>query len=272
MVGETVDNGAGTQRVLMKTGTTKTGMKTTVVHAYSMHQVDTSTTSDDQFGDVNTDDDAWLEQAEELQRGTPSDKTDTDPNAPEDSEDNEVTSITSPRASPDATNDTVPKTTSPLVTWNAVLHSRPQTLTPDTVTSSLHTMRIQDTPMDDPTDRQSDTSSEATSSISERIVNVYEEELSIDNMAEWVQWRAPQLAVPLCMWEELRKCEDVDNVTKTVRAITEWLDNIRIMRGSDSWSAFKPPVAVFPDIYKESTLPKVDPKLRQGDQSVLHLC
>ena len=64
--------------------------------AYSMHQVDTSTTSDDQFSDANTNDDAWLEQAEELQRGTPSDKTDTDPSPPEDSEDNEVTSIASP--------------------------------------------------------------------------------------------------------------------------------------------------------------------------------
>ena len=49
----------------------------------------------------------------------------------------------------------------------------------------------------------------------------YEEEPSMDNMVEWVQWRAPQLAVPLWMWEELRKCEDVDNVTRTVRAITE---------------------------------------------------
>ena len=39
--------------------------------AYSMHQVDTSTTSNDQFGDADTNDDAWLEQAEELQRDTP---------------------------------------------------------------------------------------------------------------------------------------------------------------------------------------------------------
>ena len=63
---------------------------------YSMHQVDPSAASDDQFSDVDTDDDAWLEQAEELQRGTPSDKTDTDLSALEDLEDNEVTSITSP--------------------------------------------------------------------------------------------------------------------------------------------------------------------------------
>ena len=87
-------------------------------------------------------------------------------------------------------------------------------------------MPIQDAPMDDPTDRQSDTSSEATTSISACIVKAYEEELSMDNMVEWVQWRAPQLTVPPWMREELRKCEDVDNVTQTVRAITEWLDNV----------------------------------------------
>ena len=29
---------------------------------------------------------------------------------------------------------------------------------------------------------------------------------------------------------------------------------------------------MFPDIYKESTLPKADPKLRPGDQSVLFFC
>ena len=73
-------------------------------------------------------------------------------------------------------------------------------------------MKIQDALMDDPTDRQSDTSSEATSSISARIVKAYEEEPFMDNVVKWVQWRAPQLAVPPWMWEELRKCEDVDNV------------------------------------------------------------
>ena len=83
--------------------------------------------------------------------------------------------------------------------------------------------------MDDPTDRQSDTSSEAASSISACIVKAYEEELSMDNMVEWVQWRAPQLAVPPWMQKELRKCEDVNNVAQTVRAITEWLDNVWIV-------------------------------------------
>ena len=170
---------------------------------------------------MDTNDNSQLEQAEGLQRGTLSDKTDTDLSVPEDSEDNEVTSIMSPQASPDATDDTVPKATSPLVSWNAVLCSRPQTFTPDTVTSSFHTMQIQDALMDDPTDRQSDTSSQATSSISARIVKVYEKGLSMDNMMEWVQWRAPQLAIPPWMGEELRKCEDVENVTQTVRAITE---------------------------------------------------
>ena len=60
--------------------------------------------------------------------------------------------------------------------------------------------------------RHSDTSSEATSSISACIVKVYEEEPSMDHMVKWVQWKTPQLAVPSWMWEELRKCEDVDNV------------------------------------------------------------
>ena len=58
--------------------------------------------------------------------------------------------------------------------------------------------------MDDPMDRQSDTCSEAVSSISACIVKVSEEELPMDNMVEWVQWRTPQLAVPPWMWEELR--------------------------------------------------------------------
>ena len=38
---------------------------------YNMHQVDTSATSNDQFGDTDTNDNAQLEQAEELKRGTP---------------------------------------------------------------------------------------------------------------------------------------------------------------------------------------------------------
>ena len=45
------------------------------------------------------------------------------------------------------------------------------------------------------------------------IVKAYEEEPSMNNMVEWMQRRAPQLAVPTWMWEEFRKCEDVDNVT-----------------------------------------------------------
>ena len=116
-----------------------------------------------------------------------------------------------------------------MVSWNVVLHSRPQTPTPDTVASSLNTMRIQDALMDDPTDRQSDTSSEAASSISSCIVRAFEEELSMDNMVEWMQWRAPQLAILPWMWEEFRKCEDVDNVAQTVRAITKWSDNAQIV-------------------------------------------
>ena len=37
-------------------------------------------------------------------------------------------------------------------------------------------------------------------------------------------------------------------------------------------ACFQKPVALFPDIYRESALPKADPKLRPGDQSVLLLC
>ena len=74
------------------------------------------------------------------------------------------------------------------------------------------------------------------------------------------------------MQDELRKCEDVDNVTRTLRTITEWLDNVQIVQGSDSWPTFEMPVALFPDIYKGSALPKADPKLRPGDQSALLFC
>ena len=80
--------------------------------AYSVHQMDTFATSDDQFGDADTDDNVQLDQAEGLHRGIPSDKTNTDPSVSEDLEDNEVTSIMSPQASPDTTDDTVPKATS----------------------------------------------------------------------------------------------------------------------------------------------------------------
>ena len=73
-------------------------------------------------------------------------------------------------------------------------------------------MQIQDTLMGDPTDRQSDTSNEATSYVSACIMKAYEGELSMDNMAEWVKWRAPQLAVPPRMREELKKYEDIENV------------------------------------------------------------
>ena len=83
--------------------------------------------------------------------------------------------------------------------------------------------------MNDPTDRQNNTSSEATSSISALIVKAYEEEPSMDDMVKWVQWKAPQLAIPPCMQEELGKGEDVNNVTQTVRAIGEWLDNVQIV-------------------------------------------
>ena len=43
----------------------------------------------------------------------------------------------------------------------------------------------------------------------------------MDNMAEWVKWRALQLTIPQWLRKELGRCEDVDNFTQTVRAITE---------------------------------------------------
>ena len=91
----------------------------------------------------------------------------------------------------------------PPKTWEMILHSQPQTPNPETVTLSLKAMQIQDTPMDNPTDRQGDTSSEAASSISTCIMKAYKGELPMDNMAEWVKWRAPQIAVPPWMREEL---------------------------------------------------------------------
>ena len=42
--------------------------------------------------------------------------------------------------------------------------------------------------------------------------------------------------------------------------------------GNDSWPAFETPQALFPDVYKKSALPKVDPELKPGDQSILLLC
>ena len=69
--------------------------------------------------------------------------------------------------------------------------------------SSLNAMQIQNTPVDDPMDRQSNTSSEATSSISAHIIKAYKGEPPMDNMAEWVKWRAPQLAISPWMREEL---------------------------------------------------------------------
>ena len=97
-------------------------------------------------------------------------ETDTSPSTPEDTEDDEVTSIMSPCVPPDTIDDMVPKATSPSETCDAVLCSRPQTPTLEVVPSNLNSMQIQDAPMDDLTDRQSDTSSETASSISAHIV------------------------------------------------------------------------------------------------------
>ena len=67
-------------------------------------------------------------------------------------------------------------------------------------------MQIREVPMDDLVNRQSDTLSEPALSISSHIVKTYEEEPPMNNMTEWVKWRAPQLAVPQWMREELRRC------------------------------------------------------------------
>ena len=168
-----------------------------------MHYGNTSAASDDQFDDVDTDDDAQLSQAEGDQEDIVPGETDTSPSTPEDSGDDEIASITSPQAPPNVLNDTTPKMVLPPQTWKMVLHSQPQTQNPEVITLSLNAVQIQDTPMDDPTDRQSDASSETTSSISAHIMEAYEGELPMDNIAEWVKWRAPQLAVPPWMREEL---------------------------------------------------------------------
>ena len=86
--------------------------------------------------------------------------------------------------------------------------------------------------MEDIKDWHSDTSSEAASSISTCIIRSYENEPPMNKMTEWVKWRAPKLAIPQWMKEELKKCEDVNNVTRRVRAITKWLDNTSIAQGS----------------------------------------
>ena len=79
-------------------------------------------------------------------------KTDTSPSTPEDSGDDEIASITSPQVPPNALDDTAPKMILPPQTWEMVLHSQPHTPNPEVVTSSLNTMQVQDTPMDDPMD------------------------------------------------------------------------------------------------------------------------
>ena len=66
---------------------------------------------------------------------------------------------TSPQVPPKALDNMAPKTILPPQTWETVSHSQPQTPNPEAATSSLNAIQIQDTPMDDPMDRQSDTSS-----------------------------------------------------------------------------------------------------------------
>ena len=50
------------------------------------------------------------------------------------------------------------------------------------------------------------------------------------------------------------------------------MDITRMVKCSNSWSTFEIPQALFPDIYRESALPKKDPELKPRDQSVLLLC
>ena len=109
------------------------------------------------------------------------------------------------------------------------------------------------------TDRQSDTLSQAALSKNACIMKAYKGELPMHSMAEWVKWRAPQLAVSPWMREELKKCEDEENVAQTIRATVQWLDNTRITLGSDNWPASKMPLALLPDIYSTSTFPRADP-------------
>ena len=157
---------------------------------------DTLAASDDHFDDMDTDDDAQFNQAKRGQDDIVPDKTDTSPSTPEDSGDDKIASITSPQVLPGALNNMAPKTILPPKTWEMVLRSQPQTLNLEAVTSSLNAMQIQDALMDDPMDRQSETSSEAALSMGACIMKAHEGELPMDNMAELVKWRATQLAVP----------------------------------------------------------------------------
>ena len=76
-VGETIENRVSIQRMLMMMkGIMRTGI--------SVHYGDTSTTSDDQFDDMDTDDDAQLSQSERGQEDIVPGETDTSPGTPED--------------------------------------------------------------------------------------------------------------------------------------------------------------------------------------------
>ena len=114
---------------------------------------DTSAASDDQFDDVDTDNDAQFNQAKGGQEDIVLGKTDTSPSTPEASGDDEIASITFPQALPGSLNNMAPKMISPPWTWETVLCNRPQTLNPEVVILSLNAIQIQDTLMDDPTDR-----------------------------------------------------------------------------------------------------------------------
>ena len=102
---------------------------------------------------MDTDDDAQLCQAEGGQEDIVPGETDTSPSTPEDLGDDKIASITSPQMSLDAPESTVLKMALPPKTWEMVLHSQPQSLNLEAVTSSLNGMQIQDTPMDNPTDK-----------------------------------------------------------------------------------------------------------------------
>ena len=88
-----------------------------------MHYSDTLATSDDQFDDMDTDDDAQFSQAKGGQEDIVPGKTDTSPSTPEDSGNDEIASITSLQVPPDALDSMAPKTTLPPQTWEVVLHS-----------------------------------------------------------------------------------------------------------------------------------------------------
>ena len=173
-------------------------------HNESPHYAETM--SDDQFNDAHTDPSTEDDKQAGGATSCP-DSMDTNgsPSHMEgDTADEEVTTLTASSPQQAMEEDMLPNLTAPSLTWDDVLHSRPQTPAPDSadvVIMGLNSMQIHEATMEDINDQHSDTSSEAASSISAHIIKSFEDEPPMNNMTEWVKWRAPQLTIPQWMKE-----------------------------------------------------------------------